>query len=75
VPSNVRFDCCNVIEGTNFPDNMFDVVHIRVMLLAVRSVGMLLRELKADALADAGLSIPPSRGGSDPPPWGITSLC
>jgi SAM-dependent methyltransferase len=30
-----------VIEGTSFDDNTFDIVHVRVMLLAVRSPGML----------------------------------
>lgn len=35
-PSNVKFQVANMLEGLPFPDNTFDFVHMRLLLIGVK---------------------------------------
>lgn len=37
VPENVSFDLHNVLDGLPYPDNSFDFIHMRLMIVALRS--------------------------------------
>ncbi|CAO3617561.1 unnamed protein product [Mucor hiemalis] len=36
-PENVKFDLINILDGLPYPDNYFDFVHMRLMIIAFRS--------------------------------------
>ena len=36
-PPNVNFKVANVLEGLPFPDNSFDFVYVRLMLVGMKS--------------------------------------
>jgi hypothetical protein len=40
-PSNVQFELGDVTKRTRFEDSTFDVVHLRLMMLTVRGLGVL----------------------------------
>jgi ubiquinone/menaquinone biosynthesis C-methylase UbiE len=36
-PKNVRFDLLNVLNGLPYEDNSFDMIHMRLMIVALRA--------------------------------------
>jgi ubiquinone/menaquinone biosynthesis C-methylase UbiE len=36
-PENVKFELHNVLDGLPYPDNSFDFIHMRLMIIALRS--------------------------------------
>lgn len=36
-PENVKFELLNILDGLPYPDNTFDFVHMRLMIIAFRS--------------------------------------
>ncbi len=36
-PENVKFELLNILDGLPYPDNSFDFVHMRLMIIAFRS--------------------------------------
>lgn len=35
-PENVKFEICDIMAGLPYPDNSFDFIHMRLMIVALR---------------------------------------